>query len=64
VGNTEKRKMDTSFTSTQQLNCEQQQQQPKHAAAKIIKPLQIIMYHLRDYDILLQLFKYVIRIML
>jgi hypothetical protein len=55
--------MDTSFISTQQLNCEQQQQ-PKHAEAKIIKPLQIIIYQLKDYDILLQLFKYVIRAML
>jgi len=43
--------MDTSFTLTQQPNSEQQQQQPKHAAAKTIKPPQIIIYQVRDYDI-------------
>ena len=43
--------MDTSFTLTQQPNSEQQQQQPKHAAAKTIKPPQIIIYQVRGYDI-------------
>jgi uncharacterized OB-fold protein len=46
-----KRKIDISFTLTQQPNSEQQQQQPKHAAAIAIKPPPIIMYQVRDYDI-------------
>jgi hypothetical protein len=47
-----KRKMDISFTLTQQPNSEQQQQQQqKHAAAKTIKPPPIMMYQVRYYDI-------------
>jgi hypothetical protein len=48
--NTKKKKF-TSFTSTRRPNSEQQQQ-PKRATRKAIKHPQIIIYQVRDCDIL------------
>ena len=43
--------MDDFFTSPQQPNSDQRQHQPKYAAEEIIKPPPIIIYQVRNYDI-------------
>jgi hypothetical protein len=44
--------MDTSCNAPKQPNSEQRQQQPQHEVAKSMKPPPIIIYQVRDYEII------------
>jgi TFIIF-interacting CTD phosphatase-like protein len=50
--NAKKRKMDTSSNTSKQANPEQPMQQSNCEAAKPMKPPPIIIYQVRDYDII------------